>query len=256
MRKLAVVMLLVLLCVTGLVLVYASEEPDFDFWLFAPVAQKSHVESTPVGPAPTRPPPPPRPVCVEALVVQVVDGDTIKVNVDGDVYTLRYIGIDAPETVHPSKPVEWMGPEASAANQAMVEDQIVCLEKDISETDYYGRLLRYVYVDGTFVNAEMVWLGYALVSTYPPDVRYEDLFLDMQQEAQDAGRGLWGPTPTPSPTPSTPAVCDCSGNIYNCGDFATQAAAQACYDYCVSLGCGDIHRLDGDNDGQACESLP
>jgi len=64
-------------------------------------------------------------------------------------------------------------------------------------------------------------------------------------------------TPTRTPTPTLPAaVCDCSGDIYNCSDFSTQAEAQACYDYCWSLGCGDIHRLDGDNDGIACESLP
>lgn len=203
-------------------------------------------------------------------VTEVVDGDTIKVSIEGQEYTLRYIGIDAPETVHPSKPVEWMGPEASTANKALVEGQIVCLEKDVSEVDKYGRLLRYVYVEGTFVNAEMVRLGYALVSTYPPDVRYQDLFLEMQQEARDAGRGLWGPTPTPtpiptaSPTPIGPSptstspspVCDCSGNIYNCSDFTTQAEAQACYDYCVSLGYGDVHRLDADNDGIACEGLP
>jgi len=63
------------------------------------------------------------------------------------------------------------------------------------------------------------------------------------------------PTPTPTKTPQ-PGVCDCSGDLYNCSDFATQAQAQACYEYCLSLGCGDIHRLDQDNDGIACESLP
>lgn len=67
------------------------------------------------------------------------------------------------------------------------------------------------------------------------------------------------PTPTmaPSPTATQPsAVCNCSGDLYNCSDFSTQAAAQACFDYCWSLGHGDIHRLDGDGDGIACESLP
>ena len=65
------------------------------------------------------------------------------------------------------------------------------------------------------------------------------------------------PTSTPSPTATQPAaVCNCSGDLYNCSDFSTQAAAQACFNYCVSLGRGDIHRLDGDGDGIACESLP
>ena len=65
------------------------------------------------------------------------------------------------------------------------------------------------------------------------------------------------PPPTPTSTSTPPAaVCDCSGNIYNCSDFDTQAQAQACYEYCISQGRGDIHGLDGDNDGVACESLP
>ena len=63
------------------------------------------------------------------------------------------------------------------------------------------------------------------------------------------------PTPTPTPVPQS-GVCDCSYNRYNCSDFSTQRAAQACFDYCWSIGRGDIHRLDGDNDGVACESLP
>jgi micrococcal nuclease len=128
----------------------------------------------------------------EARVTDVVDGDTIKVDVDGQVYTVRYIGIDTPETVHPDEPVEWMGPEASEANRRLVEGQTVYLETDVSETDRYGRLLRYVYLaDGLFVNAELVRLGYAHAVTFPPDVKYQDLLLKMQQEAREAGRGLW-----------------------------------------------------------------
>ena len=137
---------------------------------------------------------------VEAQVVEVVDGDTIKVEIDGTVYPVRYIGIDCPETVHPSEPVGWMGPEACNCNRGLVEGKTVYLERDVSETDQYGRLLCYVFLaDGTFVNAELVRLGYAQVSTYPPDVRYQDLLLEMQQEARDHGVGLWGPTPTPRP---------------------------------------------------------
>lgn len=124
---------------------------------------------------------------------------------------MRYIGIDTPETVHPSKPVEYMGKEASAKNKELVDGKTVRLEKDVSETDKYGRLLRYVYVGDLFVNAELVRLGYAQVATYPPDVKYQDLFLVLQREAREAGRGLWAtptpsptttPTPTPTPTPS------------------------------------------------------
>jgi micrococcal nuclease len=145
-----------------------------------------------------RPPDIPTPAFerIEALVVRVIDGDTIKVRLEGQVYSVRYIGIDTPETVHPDRPIEWMGPEASAANKRLVEGQTVSLEKDVSEVDQYGRLLRYVYLaDGTFVNAELVRLGYAQVSTFPPDVRYQDLFLEKQREAREAERGLWGPAP-------------------------------------------------------------
>ena len=91
---------------------------------------------------------------VAAEVVEVVDGDTINVEIDGTVYAVRYIGIDCPETRHPYEPVEWMGPEATEANRQLVENKTVYLEKDVSETDRYGRLLRYVFLaDGTFVNA-------------------------------------------------------------------------------------------------------
>lgn len=158
----------------------------------------------PVGPTdstwpPTEPPTlRPGPARVKAQAKRVIDGDTIEVEVGGETYTVRYIGIDAPESVHPTEPVEWMGPEASWANQELVEGETVYLEKDVSETDRYGRLLRHVFLeDGTLVSAELVRLGYALVSTYPPDVKYQYLLLQMQAEARTAERGLWGATPTP-----------------------------------------------------------
>jgi micrococcal nuclease len=210
----------------------------------------------------------PRPGLVLAHCVRVVDGDTIEVSIDGRVYKVRYIGMDTPETVHPQKPVQWMGPEATAANRRLVEGRDLYLEKDVSETDKYGRLLRYVYVAAIsgeliFVNVELVRQGYAQVSTYPPDVRYQDVLLAAQWEARAAGRGLWGARPVPtvvtgpiSPTPAQPAACDCGGNLYNCADFPTQAAAQACYRYCWSMVGRDVHRLDGDGDGVACEQNP
>ncbi len=130
----------------------------------------------------------------------MVDGDTIKVEIDGVVYTVRYIGIDTPETVHPSLPVEPLGKEAAAKNAELVADKMVMLEKDISETDQYGRLLRYVWVGEVLVNAELVRLGYAQVVTFPPDVRYQDLLLSLQREARAEERGLWGLPPAPTAT--------------------------------------------------------
>jgi len=214
----------------------------------------------------------PTPAREKAQVIKVVDGDTISVGIGGVAYSLRYIGIDCPESGG------WMAAEATQANRDLVDGKTVYLEKDVSETDRYDRLLRYVFLaDGTLVNAELVRLGYARSVAYPPGTKYQGLFEEMEQEARDAGRGIWGPTPTPRPPTPTPrpptavptsapavvptspppaAVCDCSGNLYNCSDFSTHAQAQACYDYCVSQGRGDIHRLDGDNDSVACESLP
>ena len=83
--------------------------------------------------------------------------------------------------------------EATEANRALVEGKKVRLEYDVQKQDKYGRTLAYVYLeDGTFVNAELVKQGYAQVATYPPNVKYVDLFQKYQQEAQKEKRGLWG----------------------------------------------------------------
>jgi len=134
-----------------------------------------------------------------------VDGDTIVVDRGHGKEKLRYIGMDTPETVAPGQPVEWMGPEASAANKRLVEGRTGVLERDVSETDRYGRLLRYVWThDGgrwALVNLELVQEGFAQVSTYPPDVKYVDVYLAAERIARDEGIGLWsdrGPSESPS----------------------------------------------------------
>jgi micrococcal nuclease len=131
------------------------------------------------------------PGSIQAHVTRVVDGDTIVVNIQGKDYKLRYIGMDTPETVNPDKPVQFMGKEASRKNLELVGGKTVTLEKDISETDRYGRLLRYVWVDGLMVNAELVRLGYAHAYTYPPDIKYQDVFRTLEKEARENRRGLW-----------------------------------------------------------------
>ena len=133
----------------------------------------------------------PEPTKVEATVTRVIDGDTIEVNLEGTTYKVRYIGIDTPETVHPSQPVECFGEEASDKNSELVAGKIVRLAKDVSETDKYGRLLRYVWVGDIFVNDYLVRQGYAYASTYPPDVKYADQFAQAQTEAIENNRGLW-----------------------------------------------------------------
>ncbi len=126
-------------------------------------------------------------------VVRLIDGDTIQVCcIFGDREKVRYIGINTPETKHPTKGVEHFGKEASEANRRLVEEKTVRLEFDLQQFDKYGRTLAYVYLeDGTFVNAWLVEHGYAMVMTVPPNVKYQDLFLRLQREAREAGRGLW-----------------------------------------------------------------
>ena len=157
--------------------------------------------------------------------MRIVDGDTIKVEWKGAVVSVRYIGMDTPETVKPETPVAWMGPEASAANQKLLDRSggTVYLEKDVSETDRYGRLLRYVWIkaDGAWlmVNLELLRLGVGQVATFPPDVKYIDpWFLDAQAAARAAAIGLWGATPRPAASPGTTAVAVCGGNKNAPGD--------------------------------------
>lgn len=120
-----------------------------------------------------------------ARVTQVIDGDTI--SIEGG-YRVRYIGIDTPETY----PVlEAYGMEALEANRELVEGKEIRLERDVSERDRYGRLLRYVYVDGIFVNAELVKQGLAEAKAYPPDIEYQDSLEELEAEARQAGRGIW-----------------------------------------------------------------
>ena len=160
-------------------------------------------------------------------VTRVIDGDTIEVMHHGVPTRVRYIGVDTPETVHPSKPVECYGKEASERNKALVSGQSVRLERDISDTDRYGRLLRYVYVEDVFVNHALVVEGYAHARAYPPDVQYSELFREAEREAREAGRGLWGPMCTGeevrdiTPAPAVVAderSCVIKGNISTVGE--------------------------------------
>lgn len=124
----------------------------------------------------------------EITVSKVIDGDTIELE-NGQ--KLRYIGIDTPETVDPRRPVGCFGLEASAKNKELVEGKKVRLEKDVSETDKYGRLLRYVYLGDTFINEYLVKEGFAKTSSYPPDVKYQDKFRQAENYARENNKGLW-----------------------------------------------------------------
>lgn len=125
-----------------------------------------------------------------ARVTRIVDGDTIKIDT-GE--TVRYIGMNTPETVDPKRPVECYGHEASLKNKELVEGKTVTLEKDVLDKDKYGRLLRYVWIGDTMINELLVQEGYAQVSTFPPDVKYKDRFIEAQRQAAEEKKGLWGP---------------------------------------------------------------
>jgi len=129
---------------------------------------------------------------VPAEVLRVVDGDTLLLRINGREERLRYIGVDTPETVHPSKEVQAFGKEAYAANRALVEGVDVLIEFDVEPRDMYGRLLGYVYLSsGGMVNAILIELGYAALSTWPPNVRYVELLRELQRAAICEERGLW-----------------------------------------------------------------
>lgn len=220
----------------------------------------------------------------EFIIEYVVDGDTVRLSTGEKI---RYIGIDTPETKHPSKPVECYGQQAYEKNRELVEGKVVELEKDVSETDIYGRLLRYVYVDGVMINELLIKEGYAKSSSYPPDIKYQDRFKKAEEEARTAKKGLWSdictivvtPQPTPKPTikltpiptvkatatvvPQVPVVnsgsCkyECSGPDRDCADFSSHAEAQAFFNCCGFTAQNDPMRLDGRgvDDGLACESI-
>lgn len=126
-------------------------------------------------------------------VARVIDGDTIEIAGGRHV---RFVGVNTPETVDPRRPVQCFGKEASAFTHRLLDGVSVRLVRDISDTDKYDRLLRYIYLpDGTFVNLVLVREGYAQVNTYPPDIAHAAEFQAAQREAKSASRGLWGGCP-------------------------------------------------------------
>jgi len=219
------------------------------------------------------------PAKYKAKVIRVIDGDTIKI--EGD-KVVRYIGIDTPETVHPSKPVQCYGKEASDKNKELVEGKEVKLEKDVSETDKYGRLLRYIWLGDMLVNEYLTREGYAQSSTYPPDVKYQDRFLEAQKLAREENKGLWGeicnPLPIPIPKQTTTSSTSQSspsqstqqqittpqttvtqpptqtGGSYTCDCSKTCPQMSSCDEAQYQLNVCGCKARDGDKDGVACDS--
>jgi micrococcal nuclease len=222
-----------------------------------------------------------------ATVTRVIDGDTIEINMDGKIETVRLLLIDTPETVHPNEPVQPFGPEATQFVKNNLEGKEVRVKVGIEERDNYDRLLAYIYTDGETIQEKLLREGLARTAYLYNDLTLLDKFHEVQQVAIDSGIGVWSipgyahvdhdhgyhyeeepeqetqpeekqentpdTTPTEESQPSNGGI-DTSGPDRNCSDFATQAEAQA---FMEASGPGDPHRLDGnDNDGLACESLP
>ena len=127
----------------------------------------------------------------DAVVTRVIDGDTVQVQIGGLTETVRYIGINTPK-IDDTRGRPPYGDAARQANEALVMRQPVKLVLDVQPRDRHGRLLAYVYVAGQFVNAELVRRGYAEVATYPPNAQHRAEFVELQRQARQARRGLWG----------------------------------------------------------------
>ena len=159
-------------------------------------------------------------------VARIIDGDTFELT-DGK--SVRLIGINTPEVG------ETCSAQATQQLSSLIEGKTVFLEKDVSETDIYDRLLRYVYVNGVFVNLELVYNGYAYAVEYPPDIAYASQLADAEEDARNNERGcLWG----------TSCSSDCyvhitkTGSKYHASDcrYLSQSDIRICRDDAISQG--------------------
>ncbi len=253
--------------------------------------QEPTQEPTQVPPTPTPEPPTPTPAPTtdplaypgvpaglqEARVVEVIDGDTVDVLLNGKEERLRLIGMDTPETKDPRKPVQCFGKEASAQAAKLLTGQTVLLEEDPTQDtrDKYDRLLRYVWLpDGKLYNLEMIMGGFAHEYTYETPYKYQAVFKKEQAAARERGWGFWAatscngnteqaaeaPAPKPAaPKPAAPAA-------------PARGKCDPSYpDVCIppappDLNCPEIrhkgfrvigadpHKFDRDRDGIGCES--
>jgi len=162
-------------------------------------------------------------------VVSVVDGDTVKISINGETNTFRLIGMDTPETVDPRKPVQCFGIEASNEAKELLSGKKVRIETDSSQGTYdkYNRMLGYIYrEDGLFYNKYMIEQGYAHEYTYNTPYKYQTEFKNAQKEAQANQLGLWssntcgGDTTSPDTSTQTNVAGSCSikGNISSGGE--------------------------------------
>jgi micrococcal nuclease len=209
------VLALLLLVGCGVIIVLLSRQPLPEAWTTATL---STAQAPPTLTQPPRPADyPPLPAGLpQAVVVTIVDGDTLDVDIDGQRERIRLIGVDTPEVVAPGRPVMCYGREASERATALLLGQTVFLEEDRSQDsrDRFGRLLRYVWLpDGRMANLEMIADGFAYEYTFRDAYAYQAIFRAAEATARSTERGLWSPetcagqaipadtTPVPTPTP-------------------------------------------------------
>lgn len=203
-------------------------------------------------------------------VTAVVDGDTLKVNIDNKDEALRLIGMDTPEMVDPRKPVQCFAKEASAKAKETLVGKKVRLEADSSqgERDKYGRLLRYIFLeDGTFFNQMMVEDGYAHEYTYNTPYKYQQDIKQAEVRAREGKKGLWGdicngnttqatvnPTPVSTPTSASDTNNQSSGGAGWACNCKKTCAAMSCQEAQFQLSSCGCSARDADKDGVACDS--
>jgi micrococcal nuclease len=190
-----------------------------------------------------------------ARVTDVIDGDTVRAEWRGRARDIRLIGVDTPETVHPTEPVECYGPEASDFTTRRLEGERVRLEFDVERRDRYERTLAYIWKDGRLFNRTLVRRGFGTVSIYLPNDRYEEVLRRAEELARDEDRGLWGECRGSGGGgdgdggdchPSYPTVCiPPPPPDLDCADVP--------YDNFQVVG-NDPHGFDGDGDGVGCET--
>jgi micrococcal nuclease len=214
---------------------------------------------------------------VETLykVIKVTDGDTFDIEINGKTETVRMLLVDTPETVHPNKPVQPFGKEASAFTTQLLLGKSVKLEADKEDKDQYGRLLRYVYIDGKSVQEQLLEKGYARVSIYEPNTKYVTKYQQIETEAKNKKIAVWSisdyvqasgfvvptpkpvskPAPKPQPKPEPkpqpePKPEPKTESVYyaNCSEAKSMGAAPL-----YKGEPGYRSKLDRDKDGVACE---
>lgn len=177
------------------------------------------------------------------LVKEVIDGDTIEIK-NGT--TIRLVGVDAPELSSD----ECYSAKSKKKLENLILNKKVRLKYDEEKIDSFGRSLAFIYRGTKFINKKMLSSGNAKYLMISPNLLNKDIFLEAEKTARTNTRGIWNKCEDPNNLPF-----DCSANIYNCSDFDSQGKAQEMFNYCLGINTGDVHDLDRDNNGLACESL-